>query len=245
MTEIQPTRASFRRYLATSNRPLPTLVRRLRRGVRSLSLPAPRFVIKPMLWVFLALRAIVHFVRRVFISEPLFKAYCKQYGKNLRTDIYVHWVQGKGDIIIGDDVLVDGKSSFMFASRFVDRPVLQIGDRTHIGHGCSFVIGKRIQIGRHCLIAGGCRIFDSSGHPADAADRHAGKPPAAADVQEVVIGDDVWIGAHTMIFPGVTIGEGSVISACSVVRSSVPPYSVVAGAAARVVCALPKPPAPT
>ncbi len=51
----------------------------------------------------------------------------------------------------------------------------------------------------------------------------------------VVICDHAWIGARAVILPGVTIGEGSVIGAGSVVASSIPPYSIAVGAPAKVV----------
>ena len=51
----------------------------------------------------------------------------------------------------------------------------------------------------------------------------------------VVIEDDVWIGSRVTILPGVTIGEGSIIGASSVVTKSCPPYSIVVGNLAVVV----------
>lgn len=51
----------------------------------------------------------------------------------------------------------------------------------------------------------------------------------------VVVGDDVWIGVGCIILPGVSVGEGSVVGAGSVVVEDVPPYSVVVGNPARVV----------
>ncbi len=52
----------------------------------------------------------------------------------------------------------------------------------------------------------------------------------------VVIGDDVWIGYGTIILSGVTIGEGSVVASGSVVTKDVPPYTIVGGNPARVIC---------
>ena len=51
----------------------------------------------------------------------------------------------------------------------------------------------------------------------------------------VIIGKDVWIGDKATILPGVTIGEGAVIAANSVVTKDVPAYSVVAGNPAKVI----------
>jgi len=191
--------------------------------------------------MFVSLRSIYYVVKRVFICEPFFKAYCARYGKKLRTGNFIHWVQGKGDIIVGDNVWLDGKSSFTFAARFAGRPTLEIGDNTGIGHGCTFIVGKRILIGSNCMIAEGVTVFGSSGHPTDLAARQALMPPPDAEVRDVVIGDWVWIGQRSIVFPGVRIGAGSVISAGSVVRTHIPPYAVVAGNPARVMFRL-KPP---
>ncbi|MBV8923397.1 DapH/DapD/GlmU-related protein, partial [Bradyrhizobium sp.] len=55
----------------------------------------------------------------------------------------------------------------------------------------------------------------------------------------VVIADKVWIGFNASILKGVTIGEGAVVGACSVVTRDVPPFAVVAGNPARVIRTLP------
>jgi acetyltransferase-like isoleucine patch superfamily enzyme len=78
---------------------------------------------------------------------------------------------------VGDDVLIDGKCHFLSAARFADRPTLDLGDRTYVGHDCQFSIWRRITIGRDCLIAARVSLFDSDGHSADPAARLAGLPP--------------------------------------------------------------------
>jgi acetyltransferase-like isoleucine patch superfamily enzyme len=231
----------FHRFVTTSNHPLARFGRRMYRGIKGLSVPAPRLVAKPLLWGFLTMRFVYYFLMRTFVCEPLFKAYCKQYGRHLHTGVYVHWVMGKGDLILGDHVRIDGKCSFLFSSRYTECPTLEIGDHTYVGHNCSFTVGKRISIGRHCLIAGGTIMFDSNGHPTDPAARLAHLPPKPEEVRPIEIGDNVWIGMNAMIHPGVKIGEGSVVSANSVVRTAVLPYTIVAGNPARKVADLASP----
>lgn len=239
------------RFLAQSDHPVAKGVRDLRRKVYTASLPVPGAAVKPALWAYLLTRELSEELRRILIAEPLFKATCKQYGEGLHTGCDVHYVIGKGDIIVGDHVKFDGKCTMIFAARFTDRPTLEVGDHTKIGDGCVFTIGKRITLGSHCRIPGGVWFFDSSGHPSDPATRKAGLPPKEDDVKPITVCDNVWIGGKSIILPGVTIGENSVVSAGSVVMSDVPPNTIVAGNPARKIGLLQPaapaapPPAPT
>jgi acetyltransferase-like isoleucine patch superfamily enzyme len=188
-----------------------------------------------MLTLFLFLRSAYYFVVRVFFCEPFFKAYCTTYGRGVHTGVFLHWIQDRGKLIVGDNVLIDGKCSFTFAARFSEQPTLFIGDNSGISHGCNFTIGKKIVIGRHCRIAGDVWIFDSPGHPADPVARMAGLPTTEDEVKPVVIEDNVWIGRRAIIMPGVTVGTGSIVSAGAVVMADVPPNTVVLGNPARQI----------
>jgi acetyltransferase-like isoleucine patch superfamily enzyme len=172
------------------------------------------------------------------VCEPLFKAYCTRCGKGVRTGVFLHWIQGSGELVVGDDVLLDGKSTIAFAARFTERPVLRIGSRSIISHNCILTVGREVTIGNDCMIASDVFIFDSSGHPADPSARLAKLPPAPDEIRPVTIGNNVWIGRRAIICPGVTIGDGSVVSAGAVVTSDVPPNTLVAGNPARKVASL-------
>ncbi|MGA3372306.1 MAG: acyltransferase [Terracidiphilus sp.] len=236
---------SLRRCLATSQSRTARLARWGYRAINDFSVPVPRVVVRPLVWLFLLLRNIYYFVVRVFICEPFFKAHCARYGRNMHTAAHLHLVSGKGDIVIGDNVSIFGKIDINFAARFSDHPRLDIGDNTGIGGGCVFTIGKLISIGRNCNFSGSIQVMDSNGHDTDPLSRWERRPPQAEDVRPVIIRDNVWIGKSCIIFPGVKIGEGSVISAGSVIRTHVPPYSVVAGNPAKVMFRLKKPDQPS
>ena len=227
-----------RKYLVSSEQPLIRLLRRVRRGLLDFSLPAPALLFRPLLSIYLFFRSIHHFVVRVFVCEPFFKAYCKTYGRGLHTDIFLHWVQGKGSIIVGDHVKIDGRCSFSFAARFSDDPTLEIGDNTIISANCGFTVGKRITIGSNCMLASEVNLFDSPGHPTSPEKRLAGLPPSEDMVRPITIGNNVWIGRRSMIFPGVTIGDNSIVGAGSIVTKSVSPNTLVAGNPARVIKSL-------
>jgi acetyltransferase-like isoleucine patch superfamily enzyme len=226
--------------LALSNHWLPRLLRSVRRRVRNFSVPLPRVLSMPLAWAFLTLRSFYYFITRVCFCEPFFKTYCTKYGKNLHTGVFFHWVMGRGELIVGDDVTVDGKCSFSFAVRYSDRPTLIIGDGSGIGHGSSITVGTRITIGRRCRIAEEVSIFDTPGHPLNPASRREGKPAAQDEVRAIIIEDNVWIGKQAIIMPGVTIGQNSVVAAGSVVMTPVPPNVLVAGNPARQVRVLMK-----
>lgn len=223
------------RFLSTSQHPLARAARSLHRAVQQIEIPAPQPVVLPLRVAFEAAREAYYFGVRVLVSEPLLKSYAREHGRRIRSGDWVHWIRGSGDLILGDDVAFSGKVDINFSSRFVDRPTLRIGDGTGIGHGCHFTVARAITIGRKCRLAAGVRMFDSNGHPADPAARRAGAPPPAEEVRPIVIADNVWIGAGALIFPGVTIGEDSVVSAGSAVFSDVPPRTIVAGNPARPV----------
>lgn len=224
---------TYRYRLARSDHPAARALKSAVRGFWRFSVPAPRVVVRPMLLVFVAVREGYYFLRRVLVAEPLFKAYCTTYGRDVHTGIYVHWIRGKGRLLVGDHVTMDGKCTIGFAARFDPNPTLTIGSHTGIGHNSLFIVGKSITIGEHCRIAENVQMFDSSGHPSDPNARLADEPLQEDAVRPIVIERNVWIGRGAMIFPGVTIGENSVVSAGSVVVSPVPANTLVMGNPAR------------
>ncbi len=107
---------------------------------------------------------------------------------------------------------------------------LIIGDYTRIGLG-NTVIGPA-RIGSHVNLAQGITVTGLNHNFADPMLRI---DEQGVSTQEVVIEDDVWVGANAVILPGVTVGRHCVVAAGSVVSRSVPPYSVCAGSPARVI----------
>lgn len=90
---------------------------------------------------------------------------------------------------------------------------------------CAIVtIGDRVKFGP------GVSIFAAT-HPTEVQGRRDGVDYS----KEVTIGNDCWIGGHTVILPGVTIGDGVTVGASSVVTKDIPSYSIAVGSPARVV----------
>jgi acetyltransferase-like isoleucine patch superfamily enzyme len=117
-----------------------------------------------------------------------------------------------------------------------------IGNNVYFG-GSLIACAASITLGSDILVSYGGVITDSDNHSPklsirrrDVADWRNGKHDWHLHEQKpVVIQDGAWIGAHVMILKGVEIGEGAIIGAGSVVRRSVPAWTVVAGNPAEVI----------
>lgn len=114
--------------------------------------------------------------------------------------------------------------------------VIKIGQNTFIG-GSHLACAKAITIGNDVLIAWGCTIVDHNSHAVrfslrknDVANWYRGeKDWSMVQRSEVIINDKVWIGFNSIILKGVTIGEGAIVGAGSIVTKNVPPWTIVAG----------------
>lgn len=117
-------------------------------------------------------------------------------------------------------------------------------------HGARIICDASVEIGDYALISWNVVLMDTYRMPRDPAlrrillEKAALSPNRLAESQEkprpITIGPNVWIGFDACILPGVTIGEGAVVGARSVVISNVQPFTVVAGNPAKQIRSLPK-----
>lgn len=113
-------------------------------------------------------------------------------------------------------------------------PSLIIGDNVTLNAYCHIACTNKIQIGNNVLVGSNVLITDHSHGALEETD----VPFAERKLQSkgpVVIEDNVWIGEHACIMPGVTIGTGSIVGANAVVTKDVPPYSIVGGVPAKII----------
>ena len=138
----------------------------------------------------------------------------------------------EGELILGERVRFVGHIVPVEIS--VERDAtLVIGDRTFINYGVSIGATKSVTIGADCDLGPYVNIVDSHFHRLEP-ERRGERP----DPTPVVIGDNVWLGARVIVLPGVTIGDGAVVGAGSVVTRDVPSRSLAVGSPAKVVRAL-------
>jgi acetyltransferase-like isoleucine patch superfamily enzyme len=110
---------------------------------------------------------------------------------------------------------------------------ITIGGGTFLNLGVMVAAHQLVEIGEHCMFANGCFVTDGN-HRFDDLEKpvpwqgFTTKGPTR-------IGDNVWCGANVVITSGITIGERCVIGANSVVTEDLPPFSIAAGAPAKVL----------
>jgi maltose O-acetyltransferase len=124
------------------------------------------------------------------------------------------------------------EQSNIAAGLFVGGPAsnLAIGHGASVNVDCFFDCLAKVTLGRGVMVGMGVTIVTSD-HPIGPDGRPQGEPVG----RDVVIGDGVWLGARSMVLPGVTVGEGSVVSAGAVVTRDCRPFAIYAGVPARLV----------
>lgn len=104
------------------------------------------------------------------------------------------------------------------------------GKNVFVNINSYFMDGAKITVGDNVFIGPSCGFYTAN-HPLDYKSRNRGLEKALP----ITIGNNVWLGANVSVMPGVTIGEGCVIAAGSVVTHDIKPHSLVAGVPARII----------
>lgn len=138
-------------------------------------------------------------------------------------------VWSKGTLIVGDRVRID---SIIARVELTADPggTLEICDRAFVNAGCSIAATLLVRIGPDALIGPHCMIIDNAYHYVEP-DRRLERPESAA----IILEPNVWLGARSIVLPGVTIGEGACVAAGSVVTKDVAPRTLVGGVPAKFI----------
>jgi acetyltransferase-like isoleucine patch superfamily enzyme len=177
---------------------------------------------------------------RIAWWTPLFLSHVETPAPGLRLDGGMPQVLGPLRLRIGRDCRINGRTTFAARPSTRPGPVLEIGDNVGISWMTSISVGTRVVLGNNVRIAQRCFLAGYPGHPLDAADRAAGLPCTPAQIGDIVLEDDVWLGTGVMVMPGVRIGRGTVVAAGSVVTRDLPPFVVAGGMPAKVIRELPR-----
>jgi acetyltransferase-like isoleucine patch superfamily enzyme len=132
-----------------------------------------------------------------------------------------------GSISIGRRTTIWPGVKFSVVSKDRSKPAqLTIGSYSSIGDRTQIHCCDRVEIGSYVLVSWGVNILENYYH---------GTEDDSITSAPVRIEDRVWIGCNVIVLAGVTIGQGSVVAAGSVVTRDVPPGTLVAGNPAREI----------
>jgi maltose O-acetyltransferase len=116
-------------------------------------------------------------------------------------------------------------------ARFGNGKFIEIGNNSSIGMESkvpnNIIIGEDVMMGPNVTIYGSNHIFDRTDIPM--------RKQGMKKYPPVVIEDDVWIGSHVIIMPGLTIKKGTIIGAGSIVTKNFPEYSIIGGNPAKLL----------
>lgn len=152
----------------------------------------------------------------------------KSIGAKCCIEIYCRF-RGMKNMLLGNHVSIGSKSQF-----YADNGTITVGNKTSFNINCNInaSIGGNIVIGSNCLI-GPNVVMHTANHKFDSLAtpiREQGH-----EIADILIEDNVWIGANAVILAGVHIEEGSVIAAGAVVNRRVLKNTIVGGVPARFI----------
>ena len=182
---------------------------------------------------------------RYWAKDRMNRGKVRSCGPNTVLQGYVDARGGTCDITIGAECTLQG---LLVTEN--DKAAIVIGDNVFIGSNTVLDCATRIEIEDDVLVSYECLLLDSNNHSNDASVRRNDLPDVkygraynweAIPSAPIRIRRGVWIGARSIILKGVTIGEGAIVGAGSVVTKDVEAYTVAAGNPARLVKRLREP----
>lgn len=185
-----------------------------------------------------------------FINRgPIFRA-LKKFERISEARRHRKWIREKNrDCCLSKDLMLTGNDRFPLEALEIEagveiqrfsyiwinpetskRPRLKIGKRVFMGQGCIVSCSEDLTIGDDTLI-GAYTYLLTNDHRFSERERRISEQGYSC--APLVIGRDVWIGAHSVIRKGVTVGEGAVVGACSLVTKDIPSFEIWGGVPAR------------
>jgi acetyltransferase-like isoleucine patch superfamily enzyme len=179
------------------------------------------------------LKTLINIKSKIYQFYFINKLFAKS---NVKIDFSTKLYIKKENVKISKDVII-GAFNVIYAINSKHSKIngfLEIGESTSIGEFNNIrAAGGKIIIGKKSLISQFVTIVASN--------HNIEKKYIIMDQgwdenkKDVIIGNDVWIGANSVILPGVTIGDGAIIAAGSIVNKDVAPFSIVAGVPATFI----------
>lgn len=224
----------FKIWLQTHPNPRFRSLFTLLKRARSAGLPTPQWLNKLMYSVYQIVSMLWQTFLRVVFFTPIFKGRLAQFGRGLYLYGGVPLITGPLSIKLGDHCRVSGQATFSGRVQ-TKQPRLIIGNNVDIGWQNTIAVGSQVIIEDNVRIASGAFIFGYSGHSLDSQLRAEGMPDEESNIGDILIKRDAWLGTNVTVRPNVTIGQGTIVAAGSVVTRDLPDFVVAAGNPAKVV----------
>ncbi|MGL6315144.1 acyltransferase [Vibrio sp. WXL103] len=229
----------LKRWLKNSDSPVAKRLFVVAKRIRVCDLRYPRLVNKLLYTSYTLSRDTWSNLTRILVQTPAFRGRCNACGDRLYLYAGLPFISGPLNIDVGNDCRISGQTTFS-ASSHTPNPRLSIGHNVGIGWQTSIAVGTEVIIEDNVRIAGKANLFGYSGHPLDAQRRAAGAPDDLEQVGRIILKKDCWLATNVIVKAGVTIGEGAIIAAGSVVTEDIPDYVIAAGVPAKVIKTLDK-----
>jgi acetyltransferase-like isoleucine patch superfamily enzyme len=168
-------------------------------------------------------KVLIHINSRIYSSSKVYNLSEKKELINIDENTHI-----KGELLI-----------FKFGGE------IKIGANCYIGEGTRIWSAENIEIGNNVLVSHNVNIIDTNSHEIDHQERSEGyisllknghaKTQGSIISKSILIKNYAWINFNAVILKGVTIGEGAIVAAGSVVTKDVPDFTMVAGNPAKII----------
>lgn len=192
-------------------------------------------------------------VQPVLPPKKAYEVFLKSGNSILNNDFTIRVdkpVEGKKFVTVGNDCVLGCSITFE-----TEQGEVLIGDRVYIGRS-AIICREKIEFGKNIFVSWDCTFIDTDSHSMNYLDRENDITQLLTDLrregkfiehknwdvvksQPIKICDHAWIGMRSIVLKGVTIGEGAIVAAGSVVTSDVPAWTIVGGNPARAIKEIP------
>ncbi len=132
-------------------------------------------------------------------------------------------------VIVGKNCTIEHQVYFKHDGPYTQGKSIYISDNVFIGFGCEFNIKQSVVVKDNCLIGSGSKFIDHDHGTNSNQLICLQKCPS----QEIILQEDVWLGANVIVLKGVTIGQGAIVAAGAIVNKSIPAYEIWGGIPAK------------
>ncbi len=227
-----------KQWAKTSDHKMAKLIKRSWFAIKSFEIPQVPIIFSVLYVLHITLKQVFSDFTRIFYYTAIFKTRVNNQPKRLYLYGGLPVVIGSLEITMGDDVRLAAMTTISGRTVGNYRPSLVIGNNVGIAWRTSISVGTTVILGDNVRIAGDCFLAGYPGHPVDAKERAKGKPDTENQIGDIILENDVWLGTGVKVMPGVTIGEGSIVAAGSVVTKDLPKHVLAAGVPACIVKSL-------